>query len=176
MGDGGVEIGLLGGLLDSSSAPEKGVSAFGSVWKGDGILKMALGGSSVGSDSWTGGGGRGVEAGEEMELASVTVLLGQKLNLGGLSNGLELLGFGVAGFNVADESPGCETEISGVGAPNMPTFANGFKDGVPTKVGGKTNGWAVGSRPTVFLVDSCFDLDFSACWVSLFFFFVSSSE
>lgn len=44
LGDGGVEIGLLGDF--SSWAPKRGFVDFESVWKGAGTLKMELGGSS----------------------------------------------------------------------------------------------------------------------------------
>lgn len=62
--------------------------------------------------------------------------------MGGLSNGLEPLKVGVLGFVMADELLGCETEVSGVGTPNVPTVANGFglEDGVPNMVGDGTNG------------------------------------
>lgn len=64
------------------------------------------------------------------------------MNLGGLSNGLEPLRVGVLGFDVADELLGCETEVSGVGTPNVPTVANGFglEDGFPNMVGVGTSG------------------------------------
>lgn len=160
LGDCGVEIDPLSGLPHSYSAPKAGFVTFWSVWKGGGIWKMARGGSSEVLDSCKKGAPGNVVVGGEVEL-SLVVLLGQKLNLGGLSNGLEPLEFGVLGFNVAKELLGSEAGVSGVGSPNVPTVANGFglDDGVPNMVGGGTTGWALGSRPAVFFVESSFGLE-----------------
>lgn len=131
---------------------------------------MARGKSSEVLDCWKKGAPGDVVVDGEVEL-SLVVLLGQKLNLGGVSNGLEPLEFGVLGFNVAEELLGCEAGVSGVGSPNVPTVANGFglEDGVPNMVGDGTNGGALGSRPAVFFVESSFDLERAS-------FSVSSSE
>lgn len=157
--------------------PTKLFISFTSISKGTGTLKVASGGPSGGLDSWTRGAAGGVVFGAKVELPSVSVavLSGLKLNLGGLSSGLEPLEFGVFGFNDAEELLGCETDISGVGSPNVPTFANGFglEDGVPNMVGGGTKGWALGSKPAGFFDESTFGLEVKASWVP---FFASSSE
>lgn len=138
---------------------------------------MGLGRSSRGLYSWAREDAGGVLFGGEVELSSEVALSGLKLNLGGWSNGLEPLKFGLLDFNIGDESLGCEDEISGVGCPNipMPTFANGFglEDGVPNMVGDGTNGWAIGLRPAVWFVKPSFGLEVSASKASVF---VSSSD
>lgn len=96
-------------------------------------MKKGSGESLAALGSCAGGAAKIAVVGGEAELSLVAVLLGQKLNLGRLSSGLELLGFGVLGFNVADEILGCVIVVSGVGSPNVLSFSNGFglEDAVP---------------------------------------------